>query len=641
MKIRKTGTLLIVIVIACGISPALADCCSNVLDCAATVVTEGLSCEVETLLSTIKTLMTVIQNLGDDVTGKTQNAQQSARKFVSDTINTIQSQSQQNASDLAAAQTQAETIYREEMAPTATGSLATGHAQNDVPASVRMPSSPGAPAPLSELANHTAANAPHAASSAPMSALANDSAAHVPVVAQSGTPGIGLQKSSVNVGTQATTNAESQLAPHGKYADAFARGVKEITALKGTGDTDLNQVNQYLVMAQQSEGPGVAAANTLAGALTAPITDMTSELTSMLENPLKAYDPTAHVNSIEQDIESHLNVNIQTMIQDITAGPTQQFIAAMPAFADLGGNAVDAKAIAAAMDRLYKSRTPAAAEALYELLPQQQYAGLTSRAAATGRLNTPNGQRMSSGAIDSNIVRFKQQALLPVKLPNFDPIHTAVAQYQAQRAEAQSNRTSSMVQTYRSNFSHQMDGLLAGKTPAGIVSQRDQLIAQARTRFSKDPNTGNGVIALISSEADKHGARQSSVPVPSAPAMTTAAAAKSAPAPITSPAAAMTSVKPQTGLAPAATSSVAPVIGAPSQPKVPTWGTTPAWNPGATAGAPTAAAGASAMTTGAPVAPHAVTAIKPAIPLKSIQPVQRPAQQPAVPEPAPSLMTSH
>jgi hypothetical protein len=37
-----------------GISPALADCCRNVLDCAATVVTEGLSCEVETLLSTIR-----------------------------------------------------------------------------------------------------------------------------------------------------------------------------------------------------------------------------------------------------------------------------------------------------------------------------------------------------------------------------------------------------------------------------------------------------------------------------------------------------------------------------------------------------------------------------------------------------------
>jgi len=47
------------------------------------------------------------------------------------------------------------------------------------------------------------------------------------------------------------------------------------------------------------------------------------------------------------------------------------------------------------------------------------------------------------------------------------------------------------------------------------------------------------------------------------------------------------------------------------------------------------------MTSGAPAAPHAVTAIKPAIPVKSIQPVQLPVQQPAVSEPAPSSLTSH
>jgi hypothetical protein len=47
----------------------------------------------------------------------------------------------------------------------------------------------------------------------------------------------------VSVGTQAVTSAESQLAPGGKYADAIARGVKEITALNGTRDADVNQVN--------------------------------------------------------------------------------------------------------------------------------------------------------------------------------------------------------------------------------------------------------------------------------------------------------------------------------------------------------------------------------------------------------------
>jgi hypothetical protein len=547
MRVRTTAPLLLVI--ACsGIPPALADCCSSLLDCAATVVTEGLSCEVETLLSTTRTLVTVIQNLGDEVTGRTQSAEQSARNFVTETINTMQSQSQQSATDLATAQTQAATIYRQEMAPTATASLAAGHAQGDVSAPTPTPSSPAAAAPLSEFANHRPANAPHAASSGPTSELA----------------------------LHAATNAPEQLAPHGKYADAFARGVKEITALKGAGDTDLKEVNQYLLKAQQSEGPGVAAANTLAGALTAPITDMTSELTSLLENPLKAYDPSARVNSIEDSIKSHLDVNIQTMIQDITAGPTQQFIAATPAFDDLGGNAAGAKAISTAMERLYKSRTPAAAEALYALLPRQEYAGLTSKAAVTGRLNTSNGQRMSSGAITSRIETFKRHALLPVKLPNFDPVHSAVARYKVQRAEAQSNRTPAMVQTYRSNFSHQMDGALAGKTPADVAAERDQLIAQARTRFAKDPNTENGVIALIRSEAEKHATTKFAGPgssVPTAPA---------------------TSVHSQPGLVAA---SVPAAVAPP-------------------------------MTTGSPAAPHVVAAIKAEVAVKKPPAAKNPAQAP-------------
>ena len=44
----------------------------------------------------------------------TQSAENSARQSVTDTINTMQSQSQQSATDLAAAQSQAQVIYSEE-----------------------------------------------------------------------------------------------------------------------------------------------------------------------------------------------------------------------------------------------------------------------------------------------------------------------------------------------------------------------------------------------------------------------------------------------------------------------------------------------------------------------------------------------
>jgi len=107
MKIRKTSPLLIVIVLMFGgISPALADCCSSLFDCAAAAVTDGLSCELETIVSTIKSLVNIVNNTIQDVDGQTQAAERSARQLVSDTINSMQSTSQQSAADLVQAKTQ-------------------------------------------------------------------------------------------------------------------------------------------------------------------------------------------------------------------------------------------------------------------------------------------------------------------------------------------------------------------------------------------------------------------------------------------------------------------------------------------------------------------------------------------------------
>ncbi len=212
---------------------------------------------------------------------------------------------------------------------------------------------------------------------------------------------------------------------------------------------------------------------------------------------------------------------------------------------------------------------------------------------------------------------------------------------------------------------------LPAKSPLAVATERDQLIAQARTRFAKDPKTENGVIGLFNSEAQKHGAamnaavprstrahhdrRRRGVPTPhrlppvrsppslgggdhdqrqtangthlnrhSVPAIGGAGVRtvhQSAVIPIT---------------APTATSAVVPSAVAPTQQKVTSWGTTPAWTPPAAATA-TAAAGAPVMTT----APHIVTAIRPATALRTIQPVQRSLQQAAPVQSAPSSMTAN
>ena len=68
---------------------------------------------------------------------------------------------------------------------------------------------------------------------------------------------------------------------------SFSRAVKQIASLKSAGDTDLTKVNQSLAQAQNSEGPGVAQADTISGLMMSPLTAVQSEISSMLAHPLE------------------------------------------------------------------------------------------------------------------------------------------------------------------------------------------------------------------------------------------------------------------------------------------------------------------------------------------------------------------
>ena len=265
MNIRKTGCFLTVLVAGGASAPALADCCSSFWSCAATVVTEGVSCEVQTIIDTINGLITEITNFGNDVTGITSAKEQGARAYVSGTINSMQSQSQQSASDLTAALSQAQVLYKEEtvILPQQSATVNTRELPVNTPTTTAgTPTTGGAPVSMTlQRQQAVGPAAPAAPAGNPLQ-----------------------QKSTITATTVVQSSAVPAQAPHGTYADAFSRGVKQLTALKSAGDADLSQVNQYLAQAQSSEGPGVAAADTLAGVLSSPVTNLLSQL-SQIDEP--------------------------------------------------------------------------------------------------------------------------------------------------------------------------------------------------------------------------------------------------------------------------------------------------------------------------------------------------------------------
>jgi hypothetical protein len=594
MKTRIFGPLALALLAGGISSPVLADCCSSFLSCAATVVTEGVSCEVQTIIDTILALKTEVNNFGNDITGITSEQEQGARLYVSNKINTLRSQSQQSDADLAAALSQATTIYTDEKTIIEYKDT-TANTQNLQATSPTSASGPPHAAIAQIAGEKTPGSAPH-------STMAQRSQDITPApVSGNSMP----QKSTISSAAQISPSAELVAPPHGTYTDAFLQGQKQIAVLKAAGDSYLSTVNQDLAQAQSSEGPGVAAADTVVGALESPVTAIVSQLTSMLAHPLDAFDPSSMVDDMEKTITTAMSSNIPLMIADITTGPDQNCDAAKFVYDDLLLNAEQAQAIATAMDRLYKLRTPGAAEALYALLPKVEYAGVTSK--ATVRAATATfGQRQSYAIVAANSAAAKQKLLVVVTPPSLAKIHTLIVQFKAQRAQGKASLPQSALVAYKSNFSGQLNSLFNSKSSAALAAQRDQLIAQARTQFAKDPTTENGVIALLNSEAAKRSVLTNTTaaiaPVPGQPVPTLASqAATRSTVPI--------------GVVPPVTTPV-------SQTKTTAWGTTPAWTPPAAAGAP-------ATTVAAPSTFKATTT------LKAVQPVQ--TQQPAL-QAAPSSL---
>jgi len=614
MKIPVTGPLTLV---ASGMAaPVLADCCSDSFwSCVATVATEGLSCELQTIIDTITSLVTEVKNFGDGITGITSDKEASARQSVTDTINSMQSQSQQASSDLAAALSQATTLYTEEKTPIGFHAVTTAsqNMQTTSPSSVSGPP---------HLETVQTASEQSATSAHPLSMTTQRSQGATLVAAPVATPGNSgnpmLQKSTVTAGTQVAATNAPIAAPHGTYSDVFMAGQKQIALMKAAGDSDLPKVIGHMASAQSSEGPGVAAADTLAGVMRTPITAMGDELSQLLSDPLKAFDPSSLVTDMENSVNAALNANTPQMIADITAGPDKWFAAAQPAYDDLLANAQRAQTLAAAMANLYQLRSSAAAEALYVLLPKSQSASTLNKATVVASTNVAAqfGPRLAYAIIAAKYAATKQKALAVAKLPSDTKLRTLATQLKAQQAQGKSPLSQSTLVSYKANFSSQLNTYFNNKSPAAVAAQRDQLVAQAHTQFAKDPTTGNAVIALLNSEAAKRGASTSTTatiaPVPGQPVPTLAS-------------------KSVSSFKPTAATTLTPVNPPVSQTKAPTWGAAPA-----TTAAPSWAP-ATTTTSGPATTTGVQSSFKATTTLKTAQPIQQQTQQAIMPV-APSSM---
>jgi hypothetical protein len=416
------------------------------------------------------------------------------------------------------------------------------------------------------------------------------------------------------------TMQTTPLPPPGAFNEDFALAVKQITALQSASAPDMPNITQNLQKALQTEGVGEQnATGFYSTAINAPLDSVKNLLSSILSDPLNAFDPSAQVQTVEDSVVSQLTKSVGTMVDDVMSGPKSAYDALASSFDDLTFNSQSAQTIAAAMDRMYKERTPASVAALHALLPKQIFAGQTKTAVA-GIANTRNAATSPFKTIvaQADAVKLKATAAITARV---QPFHAAAAQFKAQYAQRKAVQSASMLQTYRNKLTQQTSAAFDGKSAAAVNAQRDQLIAQARSVYAKDTKTQNSVIALLNSEAAKRtGSASANVGT-----LTNAAAPAVAPRQVTAVAPKAVPLVPSAGPITAPTAAPASVA-----PKA-AWGAAPpAWTPPVSNSANKAPVATPAF--GAPrTIPGTAVPVQTAQPLKPATSVQ----------PPPSSLTSH
>ncbi|MDQ2931803.1 MAG: hypothetical protein M3Y05_13460 [Gemmatimonadota bacterium] len=472
-------------------SPAFADCCDSIIDCAATVATDGVSCAIQEFIDSIKDLASFVQNLLDQASGATSSATRGAEAAVTGTINDMTAETNQNAEALRASEAQGAQLASNE----AQFKILSAKTVGNVPvAGVTLkPAAP--PATTRPIAARKVAQAPPPPPANPMhGTLINPNAAPVHLAAPKPAPTPTMTAPLAAAGPTTVPLA----APARAFLDEMNRASAELSKEKAAGDQNAASVMRFMAQARQSEGSGMKSANQIAdAAVEAPFKNMLNQLTSLLTNPGDLTSPKSAIEAMANSIMGNLNVSIDRVIDAITSGPNQAFQDAQPAYTQLQAHAERARAIANAMDVLYRDRSQAAANALEKLLPkvaavatENKYAPFSSNLA----------RHLAYPAAMAKFATSKQQVKATF-MKRFDGLSTRMTKYEGVRAKARNNRSS--VVTYRTNFSAKLDASMRGKTPAQITAMRDSLVAVARTKYANDPKTRDAVINLLSSESAK------------------------------------------------------------------------------------------------------------------------------------------
>jgi hypothetical protein len=231
----------------------------------------------------------------------------------------------------------------------------------------------------------------------------------------------------------------------------------------------------------------------------APLEGLGNWLRDLLTHPDRIFDPSSLVDSEIDAIVNNLISTLDQIANAVTSDANNTLQSAQPDYEKVQKGVEQAQLIADKMEKLHRERTREALEELEALVPPVHTVHLKPmkqqpKTEAKARSVVP------FSAIISRVSIGKQKALEAPK-QRILAVSLQVGQLKTIRLQARNIRAA--LPEYQKSFSQKMDGYFAGKSAADMGKQRDQLIAEARTRFANDPRTRDAVIRLLNDEAGR------------------------------------------------------------------------------------------------------------------------------------------
>ncbi len=445
-------------------------CCDDAWSCFAAFATGGLSCAIENLVNSVRSMIQNVDNLVRTLAQQAADIVNLARAELGGAANDLRNLASQAENDFNGALHLAQTVVDEESKPMTMKVAPAGFAVRNAATSLAtLPPGTGTPG--------TAASRTGVAGSKALP------------------PGPGISPP----GVAGATLAVNLPADPKDILDAVKRAQAALAALHPEVTNPLNSVRQFAGQAEQQALAAAASAGRIAeSVLLAPLRTLGTVLQDLVSHPERIFDPSRIVDDAITSVNDQV-INTMNQVHDAVMSQAKATLdlARKPIQDALDRSAVSKK-VAGAMNKLHQQRNRGSLDALNGLIP---HASLPSHqlvlhmAAFTHvsgisavDLSVHNAKiavpfnRLTASKLTAKTMGTQMGARLKKPWLDFKRLQAAPVQpipEAKQRVDAEFQRR------------------FAGKSPREAEAEKRAMLAEARTRFAKDPATLQKVLTLI------------------------------------------------------------------------------------------------------------------------------------------------